>query len=321
LIARIIAGLFGGLIGAQVMSIVADTFVYERRGQAMGYLMSAFSIASVVGIPVGLFLANKISWHAPFILIGGLGFLLVPLLIRYIPPMTQHLQQKKEGQYFFRTISNIFSNRRQVLALTLSALLMLGHFLMIPFINPYMEFNVGFSKNQTQYIYIVGGIITLFSAPLFGKLADKYGKFKIFMICGMLSIVGVLLITNMQPSALFYALAVTGFWFMMANGRGVASSAMISNVVPAQTRGSFMSFNSSVSQLFTGFASTLSGFIILTGTDTRRIFHFNRVGYLSAFILFVCIIIGYMVGEKAPIPAGKQDIADVPVHNMESSYK
>src|SRR5690606_39802899 len=61
--ARIIAGLFGGLIGAQVMSIVADTFPYEKRGRAMGYLMAAFSVASVLGVPISLYLANFFSWH------------------------------------------------------------------------------------------------------------------------------------------------------------------------------------------------------------------------------------------------------------------
>jgi len=323
LISRVIAGLFGGLIGAQVMSIVADTFVYERRGQAMGYLMSAFSIASVIGIPAGLFLANKISWHAPFLLVGGLGIFLIPFLVKYIPPMVQHLTQKKEGQYFFRTIKNIFANQRQVLALTLAALLMLGHFLLVPFINPYMEFNVGFSKNQTQYVYIVGGIITLFSAPFFGKLADKFGKFRIFLISGILSLIPIYLITNMKTIPLFEALAITGIWFMVANGRGVASSAMISNVVPPAIRGSFMSFSSSMQQLFTGIASTVAGLMIITDKDTRKISHYDQVGYLSLIIIVICMVIGYIVGEHSANddPAGKQDNEDELVHNKESFYK
>jgi len=323
LISRVIAGLFGGLIGAQVMSIVADTFVYERRGKAMGYLMSAFSIASVVGIPLGLFLANKISWHAPFLLIGGLGIFLIPLLIKYIPAMNQHLIQKKEGQYFIRTIKNIFANKRQVLALLLAASLMLGHFLLVPFMNPYMEFNVGFTTEDTQYVYIVGGIITLFSAPFFGKLADKYGKHKIFMITGLLSLIPIYLITNMHEIPLFYVLCVTGFWFMMANGRGVASSAMISNVVPTQIRGSFMSFNSSMQQLFTGLASTIAGYIIVTEPTTHKLIHYNWVGYLSLLIIFICVLLGYKVGETNTPTAIHEtpDISNVPVHNMENSYK
>ena len=320
LISRVIAGLFGGLIGAQVMSMVADTFIYERRGKAMGYLMSAFSVASVVGIPVGLFLANSFSWHAPFLLVGGLGIILIPFLVKYIPSMTQHLQEKEQGKYFLRTVRNIFANNRQILALLLSASLMLGHFLLVPFINPFLEFNVGFSKDQTQYIYIVGGIITLFTGPLFGRLADKFGKLKIFIISGLISLIPIFLLTNMPAIPFYYVLIVTGFWFMIANGRGVASSALISNVVPPESRGSFMSFNSSMQQLFTGIASTVAGLIIVTEKNSNKLIHYNWVGYLSLLIILICVFIGHKVGEgepKAILPVtGSPDIADVPVHSM-----
>ena len=306
--ARIIAGLFGGLISAQVMSIVADTFAYEIRGRAMGILMSSFSVASVIGIPIGLFLANKFSWHAPFIFIGIMGIFLIPLLIKFIPPMKQHLIQKKEGGYFVQTIKNIFANKRQVLALALGACLWSGHFLLVPFINPYMEFNVGFSKNDTQYIYIVGGIITLFSGPLFGRLADKYGKLRIFIICGSLSLIPIYLISNMHIVPLYYALTITGLWFMLSNGRTVAATAMVSNVVPPQTRGSFMSFNSSIQQLFTGFASTIAGFIIFTDPHTQKLYNYNWVGYLSLFVICVCLFVGYKVGEKPNNRLNESDI-------------
>ncbi len=312
LISRVIAGLFGGLIGAQVMSIVADTFAYERRGKAMGYLMSAFSVASVVGIPAGLFLANTISWHAPFLLVGGLGIILIPFLIKYIPSMTDHLKEKKEGKHFLITLQNIFANNRQIMALLLAASLMLGHFLLVPFINPFLEFNVGFSKDQNQYIYIVGGIITLFTGPLFGRLADKHGKLKIFTLCGLISLIPIFLITNMPAIPFYYVLIVTGFWFMISNGRGVASSAMISNVVPPENRGSFMSFNSSMQQLFTGIASTIAGLIITTDKNSNRLMHYNWVGYLSLAIILFCVFLGYKVGEEVrtylPV-TGKQDIA------------
>ena len=106
---RIVAGLFGGLIGAQVMSIVADSFPYEKRGQAMGILFSAFSLASIVGVPFALFLADSISWHAPFILIGVLGILIIPAVMKYLPSMTGHIyaaneQREKPFQVLMRAM-------------------------------------------------------------------------------------------------------------------------------------------------------------------------------------------------------------------------
>jgi predicted MFS family arabinose efflux permease len=149
--ARIIAGLFGGLIGAQVLSIVADTFPYERRGTAMGYLMTAFSVASIIGVPMGLLLADKFSWHAPFLLVGGMGVLVIPLLIRFIPTMNFHLINRPDtNPGFTLTLQHVFAGKKQMIALMFSAFLMMGHFLIIPFITPYMEFNVGFERSQIK---------------------------------------------------------------------------------------------------------------------------------------------------------------------------
>jgi MFS transporter, DHA1 family, inner membrane transport protein len=298
LAARIVAGFFGGLIGAQVMSIVADTFPYERRGQAMGYLMSAFSVASVVGVPFGLFLANKVSWHAPFLLVGGLGILIIPLLIRYIPRMTKHLEaQNGHKPNPIANFVSVFRNGRQVLALTLAGSLMMGHFFIIPFINPYMEFNVGFTKSQTQFIYMVGGIVTLISAPFAGKLADKMGKLKLFTIAAIVSLPLVFLITNMPAIPFYYVLVVTGLWFMAANARGVASSAMVSGVVAPEHRGSFMSLNSAIQQMCTGIAALAAGLIIVTDKTTQKITHYPWVGYLSLLVIVICIFMGRKLGE------------------------
>jgi MFS transporter, DHA1 family, inner membrane transport protein len=292
LAARILAGLFGGLIGAQVLSIVADTFAYEKRAEAMGYLMTAFSVASVIGVPFALFLADSISWHAPFILVGGLGFLVVPLLIRHIPSMTKHLENRAVHKpSFIATLKKVFAGNPQILGLMLSAFLMLGHFLIIPFITPYMEFNVGFERSQIKYIYIVGGIVTLFTAPFIGKLADKHGKQKVFVICALLSLLPVFFITNMPAIPFYYVLMVTGFWFIAANGRNIASSAMVSNVVPTEHRGSFMSINSSVQQLFTGFASLIAGWIVVTHKPNPKLVHYEWVGYLSLAVIAGCIFI------------------------------
>src|SRR4030095_2043869 len=116
--ARILTGFFGGLIGAQVLSIIADTFPYEKRGRAMGTIFMAFSVASVFGVPFSLYLANLYSWHAPFIFIATLGLPVIALIIRYLPPMQSHIEERDEnsGRYkpeVKRILSDIFSNRSQ----------------------------------------------------------------------------------------------------------------------------------------------------------------------------------------------------------------
>jgi MFS transporter, DHA1 family, inner membrane transport protein len=292
--ARILAGLFGGLIGAQVLSIVADTFPYEKRGRAMGYLMAAFSVASVLGVPISLYIANLFSWHAPFILVAAMGFVLIPFTVRFIPPMEGHLVLSKERKPA-EAFMIIFSRKSALVALALSALIMFGHFLIIPFWNPFLEFNVGFSKSEIPLTYVVGGVATLFSAPLFGRLADIHGKLKIFTICSILTLPFVYFITNMPAMPFYYVLIVTGIWFVVANGRSIASQAMISNVIEPQYRGSFMSLNSSFQQLFVGSASFVAGLMVSNDPLTKRIYHYHWVGYLSIAVLAFCIYLGYVL--------------------------
>lgn len=296
--ARILAGLFGGLIGAQILSIVADTFSYEKRGMAMGYLMAAFSVASVLGVPLSLYAANIFSWHAPFVIVAVMGALLVPFTMKFIPPMRAHLVNRTGKRT--RAISIIFSRKDALMALSLSGLLMLGHFMVIPFINPFMEFNVGFTKNQIPLIYVVGGLATLFSAPFFGKLADRRGKMKVYMWCALATLPFVYFITNMPSIAFYFVLIATGLWFVVSNGRSVAAQAMISNVIEPEYRGSFMSLNSSLQQLFVGSASFAAGLIVTNDPVSKKIFNYHWAGIASISVLAFCIYLGYRLKKASP---------------------
>ena len=306
---RIVAGLFGGLIGAQVMSIVADSFPYEKRGQAMGILFSAFSLASIVGVPFALFLADSISWHAPFILIGVLGILIIPAVMKYLPSMTGHIYAANEQREKpFQVLKSLFKNNQQVLALALSGFLMLGHFLIIPFLNPFMEMNVGFSAGQRNLVYIVGGIASFVSSPIIGKLADKYGKHKVFYIFAAFSLIPIFLITNMPAIKYYYVLMVTGVWFALSSGRSIPAQAIITNVVRPEQRGSFMSFNGCIQQLFTGMASLIAGMVVIVGAG-GKIEHYSWVGYLSIAIVFGCMFIARMIHTtKEPLPVLQQTV-------------
>lgn len=309
LLARVLAGLFGGLIGAQVLSIVADSFAYERRGMAMGAIMSAFALASTFGVPFALYLANAFSWHAPFLLVGGLGILLLPMIHRFLPPMTSHLRKADAPpQDKWAVITNIIQHPVQYQALLFSGLIMFGHFLIIPFINPFMEFNGGYSKNITPLIYLVGGVSSFFASNLLGRLSDVYGKLRIFMICTFSALPMVVFITNLplgfanQPLVLlgglelpsyFLVLAIFGLWFMVATGRGVTAGAMVTSVVEPAHRGSFQSFNSSIQQLGTGLASLVAGVMVTKNGENGTLLHYDWVGYLSIVVLATCIYLGY----------------------------
>ncbi|MRX47471.1 MFS transporter [Pedobacter puniceum] len=289
LISRVVAGIFGGLIGAQVLSIVADLIPYERRGTAMGVIMAAFSVASVFGVPFSLYLANIFNWHGPFFFVAGLGIILIPFLMKYLPKMDTHIKLaggEKVGP--LRLIKDIAQDKNQMLALALSATIMLGHFMIIPFLNPFMEFNKGFSKVQTPMIYMVGGALTLVSSPFLGKLADKIGKHRLFVMMALITTIPIALVTNLPDFPFYQVLCITGFWFVVSTGRMIPAQAMVSNVVSSERRGSFMSINSSVQQIFVGLASVISGLIVVKRTD-NVILNYDITGYISIAITLISI--------------------------------
>lgn len=290
LVSRIVAGIFGGLIGAQVLSIVADLVPYERRGSAMGIIMAAFSVASVFGVPFSLYLANIFNWHGPFFFVAGFGALLIPLLIKYLPKMDSHIQQDVSKKINPLTLlKDIKNDKDQVLALALSASIMLGHFLIIPFLNPFLEFNKGFSKVQTPMVYMVGGALTLITSPFMGRIADRIGKHRLFVLMALIVIIPIGLITNLPDIPFYLVLCVTGFWFVVSSGRMIPAQAMISNVVQAERRGSFMSINSSVQQIFVGLASVLAGLIVVK-TPSNAILHYEITGYIGIVVTLLSIV-------------------------------
>ena len=295
--ARIFAGLFGGLIGAQVMSIISDLFTYERRGAAMGAVMSSFAIASTIGVPFSLYLSNIFTWHAPFILVGILGVVIVPLVIKYIPNVAAHLENNNDGKHRFHAILSVINNRKQRLTLLFSGLVMMGHFLIIPFVNPYLEFNIGFTKDQTPLVYLFGGMASFIAAIFLGKLSDKIGKLKVFSVSVFFSFFLVLLLTDLPILPLSVVILLFMIWFIVATGRAVTAQAMISEVVKQEQRGSYLSFNSSVQQLGTALASLAAGFIVIQD-GAGRLQRFEWVGYLSVFILILGLLLGRFLFSK-----------------------
>lgn len=301
LIARIFAGVFGGLIGAQVTSIVSDTFEYERRGVAMGAVTAAFALASTFGVPFALFLANMYGWHAPFWAIVGLGVFVFLGIYFYLPKMNTHLNNNASQHNRLEVIQDVIRHPLQYKALIFTFLMMFGHFLVIPFINPFMQSNVGFSKEFTPNIYLVGGASAFLAAPILGKLADKFGKLNIFSFCVVSALPMIWVLTNMPKGTNWIAaLALFAVWFVVSTGRGIAGGAMVSNVVSAEHRGSFQSFNSAFQQLGTGIASLMAGTII-TQTDDNMIHNYPIVGYLSIVALVVCMFLGRDIFAESEI--------------------
>lgn len=294
LFTRSLTGAFGGVIGALALSIVSDAIPLKRRARGIGTVMASFGVASVFGVPFGLFAASKFSWHAPFLFLGVLSLIINGLIVIYMQPMTAHI--KGEHARPVEVLTRIFGRPNARLGLTFTSMLMLGHFTIIPFVAPYMVGNVGFTNDQLAYIYLVGGLCTMFFSPWVGKMADKHGRLKIFTIFGSLVIIPIVVITNLTPVPLWLALVVTAVFFIFSNGRMVPSTTMETAIIRPENRGSYMSIRSSVQQLTSGLASFIAGLIItekpsITGSEIKALANYQYVGLIAVVFSLVALYV------------------------------
>jgi MFS transporter, DHA1 family, inner membrane transport protein len=295
MLARIVAGVFGGVLGSQVIAIVGDTISYEHRAEGMAIIMAAFSTASVLGVPLGMYLASKISWHVPFYFVVAVGFVNLLLIYRYLPSLRSHISTSLTKPSPFAVLTNIAKDNNQMRALVLSVIIMFGHFCTIPSLSPYLTLNVGMSVDNISLIYLVGGAITIFSARIVGRIADQKGKYLIFAICGTLFLIPVYLMTNLHAGAsLTMILFITSMFFLFANGRTITMQAMVSGVVNNEQRGGFTSINSSMIQLGSGAASFIGGLMVEKAAN-GTLLHYDLVGYMSMTFMILGIILAKYV--------------------------
>lgn len=290
---RIIAGLFGGLIAAQALSIVGDVFPYEKRGRAMGLLMSGFSLAAIVGVPVALYVSTRYTWQMPFIGIGILGVILFSISLFAIPNLTGHIKEKGERNVFM-VYQSVWKDRNQQFALLMNLTLIFAHFATIPFIAPYLTNNTGFLQSQLPLMYFFGGISSLIISPIVGKLSDKFGKHKVFTAFLLLAIVPVSLLTNMHRVPYYDVLMVTTLFFIVSGGRTVPAQALVTSVVPPAMRGGFMNLNASLQQLALGLTAFIGG-LIISKSPVGELQHYNILGYISIAVSLISLALAWKV--------------------------
>lgn len=290
---RGLTGAFGGLVATQVLAIVGDYFSLERRGRAMGIVMMAFSVASVVGVPAGINLAAWQGWRAPFLTVGAIAALFGFAAYFYVPSMRGHIAKAADRPSVGSLFSSVASNPNQLMALLFTVVLMLGHFTVIPFIAPYMQLNLGLGDGPVSLIYMIGGALTVFSLPLIGKLVDRFGAQQVFTAGSFATIAVILATTNLPPGlALGLVLTVTSFFFVASGGRTVPALTLVTSVVQPENRGGFMSLRASFNQAGMGAASFLSGLIIAEGPG-GILLHYDVVGYVAVGMSVLAIVMAW----------------------------
>ncbi|MBO9665330.1 MAG: MFS transporter [Bdellovibrio sp.] len=303
LFARGLTGVFGGVLSSLVLSIVSDSISYERRGSAMGVIMTSFSMASILGVPFSLFLANEFDWHAPFMFLGVASLLLCVVVWMFIPPMRHHLEVTRPKEAVYQSLVRIGNNPNQLRALLFMSAVIIGHFSIVPYLSPSMVSNAGLTEQQLPLIYMIGGLFTIFTSPFIGRLADRYGKHVVFKYGAAITILPIFAITHLEVSPVWIVLTVTSVFFVVSGGRMIPATALVSGTASPQHRGSFMSIVSCVQQLSSATASYVAGIIITKGAD-GRLEHYTTVGYIAIAFTILAIYLSRKIEaiEKGVTP-------------------
>ncbi|MBI5922846.1 MAG: MFS transporter [Betaproteobacteria bacterium] len=286
-VARGLAGVFGGIMGAMVQTMVGDAIPFARRARANGIVASAFSLSTVAGVPLSLWLANHLAWRAPFVFIAFLTLCFTFVGLRFLPELHHHLSAEKRAHPFSAMLT-VLRDRNHLNALLFATSVIFSGFLVIPYITVYAVANVAISPHDIPIIYLVGGTVTLFTARRIGHLADKLGKVKIYRVLALVAIVPLLLVTHLGVVPLWAWVMCTTAFFVIIPGRMIPAMAIITSAAQPRLRGTFMSLNATVQSLAMGLATTLAGFVV-TQDATGRIVNYQLVGYAAVAANFVAI--------------------------------
>lgn len=302
LAARFVTGVFGGVCSGVVLAIVGDAIPEVRRATAMGTVMSAFALASALGVPAGLWMAEH-GWHRPFLLLGILCVVIIPFAVWLLPRSDRHLRQAAGTMSAGARMRVILANGRHLRALALMSGLTVAGFMVIPFISTYLVRNAGLTETQLKYTFLSGGVCTLFSMNLVGRLADRYGRLRLFCILAVLSAGAVLWLTHLGIASLLLAVTATSVFMVTVSGRFVPAIAMITSSAEARHRGGFMSLNSCVQHTFSGLGTSLGGWLLVDQAG-QPLHNYGFIGWIAAGLAVACIGLAASLGRPAakPVP-------------------
>jgi len=305
--ARIITGIFGGVIGSITFTIVTDLFRLEVRGRVMGFIQMAFASSQVLGLPIGLYLANLWGWHSPFIMIVVLSIIVGILIVVYLKPIDEHLKVKSDRNPFTHLLKTV-TNSVYLKTFAATMLLATGGFMMMPFGTAFGVNNLGLTLAQLPLLYMITGLFSMGLGPLAGKLSDTWGKYNMFLLGSIITILVVIYYTRLEITPLWVVIIINIIMFAGIMARMISSSALVSAVPTLQDRGAFMSINSSIQQISGGIAAYVAGMIVVQ-VPGGRLENYDILGYVVSGTTVITMILIWFVNDyvmnkpqTAPIP-------------------
>ena len=298
LFARIFTGLFGGVIGSVSLAIVTDLFVIHQRGRVMGVIQMAYGASQILGVPLGLYCANHWGWHSSFLMIAVLGVLILLAIITQMPAITKHLELQSDKSPFLH-LWHTLSNKNYQIGFAAIALLSVGGFMMQPFGSVFLVNNIHISQEDLPMVFFLTGLSVLFIMPIVGKLSDKVNKFKLFTAGSILSVIMIIIYTNLGPIPLWQVVVLTMIMFMGIMSRMVPATTLNTAIPEMKDRGAYMSITSSMQQIAGGIAAVSAGFIVHQETKSSPLENYDILGYVISVLTLFTVFLIWRVSQLA----------------------
>jgi MFS transporter, DHA1 family, inner membrane transport protein len=294
LLARALGGAFGGVSGSLCLAIVSDIVPPARRAAGIGIVMTAFAVAAAIGVPVGLQLALHFGWRSPFTFLAAFAAVAWGVAFRFMPAVRGHLQS---GVHKGRAFQELLRDANAGRAILFMAVMVLGHFSVIPLLSPHLVGDLALPEKYLSLVYLIGGALSVVTAPRVGRLADRHGRQRVFTYMVAAASVIILAIANAGPLPVWATLTLNGCFFIFASGRFVPGQAIVTLAVPSSRRGAFLSLTSCARDLASGVASTLGGWIVVKQPD-GHMNHFNWLGWIAVAAGLLSVVLARTVRVK-----------------------
>jgi DHA1 family inner membrane transport protein len=287
LVARALCGAFGGVSGATIMAIVSDIVPPERRARGMGIIMIAFSVASAIGVPLGLMMAHWWQWEAPFIAISALAAIVWVCLWHVLPPVKGHLAGRAHSFGDFLVLLKDGNAWRGLLLMTM---IVFGHFTIIPFLPPFLVGNAGVAEKHLFLIYLVGGVVSIFTGPWLGRMSDRFGNSLVYTVLVVIASCVIWNLSTHGARPLWEVLVIAALFFAFASGRFIPAQAAASMAVPSARRGAYMSLLGCSRDLASGITTSVGGMVIVKQAN-GALLGFNKLGGLAILVSFASLLV------------------------------
>jgi DHA1 family inner membrane transport protein len=275
LLARIFTGIFGGLVGPLILAEISVQFEYSNRSKPISITTIALALASIIGVPLGLYLAQMDTWRLPFILLSGLSSVVSFLLYFVHSPQKEVINKKKKIN-----LKAFFIQRKPLLGLLLTITVSFSQFIIFIYLAPYFVQNLGVTEKQLSFIYLVGGVSILVFAPIIGFLSDKYGKQKTFILLSLLLTGPIYMVSHCSFLLFQQVLILSVFYFGLDAGRRIPVNTIISELANVEDRTAYLNLCSSIKKMAIGSAALIGGFVIQT-LPNHQLLNFDQLGIIA----------------------------------------